>query len=196
MLHLGNSHLFHSLICGPFCSGSSTSQIQYSSSTAVPVPVPVLQVLQYRYSCSILASMQYTGTSRIPCTTVVSQYNSTVVRYLSTAVLMNTRSIPSISVLPTAAVQLLCSCRYRSTVGSTWYCRYLGSTITCTWYLYQIQLDLATTSKLQWNTVDYCSVLGLDLARILQVQLQSVWPVRQNYHWNADCASFLCEFPK
>ena len=25
MLHLGNSHLFHSLICGPFCSGSSTS---------------------------------------------------------------------------------------------------------------------------------------------------------------------------
>ena len=25
MLHLGNSHLFHSLICGPFCTGSSTS---------------------------------------------------------------------------------------------------------------------------------------------------------------------------
>ena len=25
MLHLGNSHLFHSLICGPFCSGSSTT---------------------------------------------------------------------------------------------------------------------------------------------------------------------------
>ena len=29
--------------------------------------------------------------------------------------------------------------------------------------------EVATTSKLQWNTVDYCSVLGLDLARILQV---------------------------
>ena len=26
-----------------------------------------------------------------------------------------------------------------------------------------LALDLATTSKLQWNTVDYCSVLGLDL---------------------------------
>ena len=118
MLHLGNSHLFHSLICGPFCTGSSTSQIQYSSSTAVPVPVPVLQYPTSRY-CSILlvgttVQMQLQYTSQYVVywyqqdplyysSIVVQQYSSTVLKYSCT----HEYSQYSISVLPTAAVQLL-----------------------------------------------------------------------------------------